>query len=333
MILVAGGVADKVTELVCARLDACGYPYCLFDLGRYPADGYGLSVEWVTGVPTGHFKGPDWQIDIDEISGAYVRFLGAEGRMLPPGLPEPQARELQLEADTALLYVLEDLPCPVINRLGGGMSNNSKPYQLLLIARAGFQVPPSLVTTDPDEARAFIDTHGETVFKSTSGIRSIVRRVRQDDVARLPLVRNGPTQFQAFIPGDNVRVHVVGEELFATRVRSEAVDYRYANREGAPVTMEPIDLPEQLATACLRISRDLGLLHSGIDLKETPDGQWYCLEVNPCPGFIYYERHTGQPISLALAELLHAGTSASLAGPDGTAAVRSTLRRTAFASG
>ena len=49
------------------------------------------------------------------------------------------------------------------------------------------------------------------------------------------------------------------------------------------------------------------LLHAGIDLKETPDGEWCCFEVNPCPGFIFFERHTGQPISLALAEFLHAG--------------------------
>jgi hypothetical protein len=28
-------------------------------------------------------------------------------------------------------------------------------------------------------------------------------------------------------------------------------------------------------------------------------------EVNPSPGFIYYERHTGQQISAALADLLN----------------------------
>jgi hypothetical protein len=32
--------------------------------------------------------------------------------------------------------------------------------------------------------------------------------------------------------------------------------------------------------------------------------------VNPCPGFLYYERHTGQPISTALAELLYRGCAA-----------------------
>ena len=307
MILVAGGVADKVTELVCARLDDCGYPYRLFDLGRYPAWGYGLSIRWAEGAPRGFFSSPDWQLDIDEISGAYVRFLGAEGRILPPAVSEAQGRELQMEADAALLYAIDELPCPVLNRLGGGMSNNSKPYQLLLIARAGLRVPPTLVTNDPDAARGFMAEHGETVFKSTSGIRSIVRRIGGEDLARLPLVRNGPTQFQAYIPGDNVRVHVVGNDLFATRVRSDAVDYRYANREGATVVMEPIEPPPEIAAACLRISRELGLLHSGIDLKQTPAGDWYCLEVNPCPGFIYYERNTGQPISLALAELLRSG--------------------------
>ena len=41
-----------------------------------------------------------------------------------------------------------------------------------------------------------------------------------------------------------------------------------------------------------------------------PDGEYVCFEVNPCPGFIYYERHTGQPISAALADLLNGTTPA-----------------------
>ena len=38
-------------------------------------------------------------------------------------------------------------------------------------------------------------------------------------------------------------MHTIGDELFATRVRSEAVDYRYATREGRNVEMEPAILP------------------------------------------------------------------------------------------
>jgi glutathione synthase/RimK-type ligase-like ATP-grasp enzyme len=306
VILVAGGIADSVTELVCARLTACGYPYRLLDLARYPS-GHGLAVRWTDAGPQGHLSGPDWTLDLDEISAVYVRFIGPEGRLPLPNVPPAAAAELKAEADIALMTLFEDLPCAVVNRLAGGMSNNSKPYQSLLLARAGFKVPPTLVTSDPDAARAFIAAHGEVIYKSASGIRSIVRRLGHGQLARLDLLLNGPAQFQAFIPGHNVRVHTVGETLFATRVVSEAVDYRYARRDGQAVEMEATELPPEVARSCRRIARELGLLHAGIDLKTTPDGDWFCFEVNPCPGFLYYERNTGQPISAALAELLYHG--------------------------
>ena len=71
--------------------------------------------------------------------------------------------------------------------------------------------------------------------------------------------------------------------------------------------MEPATLPPTVAEACLRLARRLDLLLAGIDLKETPDGEYYCFEVNPSPGFLYYEQYTGQPISTALADLLQHG--------------------------
>ena len=55
----------------------------------------------------------------------------------------------------------------------------------------------------------------------------------------------------------------------------------------------------------MRLAHRLDLLLPGIDGKEDPDGNYYCFEINPCPGFLYYEQYTGQPISTALANLLH----------------------------
>jgi len=43
---------------------------------------------------------------------------------------------------------------------------------------------------------------------------------------------------------------------------------------------------------------------SGVDLRRTPDDQYYCFEINPSPGFIFYERAAGQPISEAVAPLV-----------------------------
>ena len=75
--------------------------------------------------------------------------------------------------------------------------------------------------------------------------------------------------------------------------------------DGLTAQLEPVTLPPTVEAACLRLAETFNLLFAGIDLKQTPEGEFFCFEVNPCPGFLYYERHTGQPISTALADLLH----------------------------
>jgi glutathione synthase/RimK-type ligase-like ATP-grasp enzyme len=304
MILVCGGLADSVTELVCARLTQLHYPFRLLDLARYP-DRYRIKWCWSNSDPTGTIACSDWNLDLDEITGVYVRFLGPEGRIPMDALDGEDGAAIQAESDAELMALIEDLPCPVVNRLSGGMSNNSKPYQALIIRDCGLRPPPTLVTNDPSAARAFYDEfHGDVIYKSISGVRSIVRRVGSTQLARLEMLRDGPAQLQAFIPGNNVRVHVVGDEIFAVKVNSEAVDYRYAHLDGLSVSMESVSLPPDIRHSCISVAANLDLLFAGIDLKVTPEGEWFCFEVNPCPGFLYYERHSGQPISSALAELL-----------------------------
>ena len=307
MILVCGGIADTVTELVCARLDERGYPYRFLDFGRYPA-GYRLSWHWHAGHPEGTIATDEWRLDLADVTAVYVRYLGAEGRVLPVGLTTESAAAIFVECDAGLAALLEHLPGLVVNRLAGGMSNHSKPLQALLVRRCGLLTPPTLVTTDPDAAlNFFAEWDGAIVYKSVSGIRSIVRRVEERQLARLPLLRHGPAQFQALIPGDDVRVHTIGDQVIATRIRSEAIDYRYGRREGHAVEMEPAVLPADVEASCRRLASELDLLLAGIDLKVTPDGEYYCFEVNPSPGFVFYEQGTGQPISTALADLLQRG--------------------------
>jgi hypothetical protein len=55
------------------------------------------------------------------------------------------------------------------------------------------------------------------------------------------------------------------------------------------------------AVAELRqVPGDLGLSLSGIDLRLTPAGEWYCFEVNPSSAFTYYQEATGHPIAALL---------------------------------
>lgn len=202
--------------------------------------------------------------------------------------------------------------CRVVNRLSAMASNMSKPLQAHAIVRHGFSTPATLVTDDADEVLAFAALHGDVVYKSTSGVRSIVTafdpRVDRDRLARLSWC---PVQFQERVPGPDVRVHVVGPEVYAARIDTDAVDYRYASRQvGVDATLAPYDLPGDLADRCVALAADLDLAFAGIDLKLAPDGRVVCFEVNPSPGFPWFERETGLPIASAVARWLAEGATA-----------------------
>jgi hypothetical protein len=137
VILICGGLADQVTELVCARLEACDYPYRLLDLARF-ADEYHFTARWTDSGPEGSIATESWHLDLDEITGVYARFLGPDDRPPQPGVDPDDARALRTEGDLSLMALVEDLACPVVNRVNSGLSNNSKPYQALVISRTGF---------------------------------------------------------------------------------------------------------------------------------------------------------------------------------------------------
>jgi glutathione synthase/RimK-type ligase-like ATP-grasp enzyme len=204
----------------------------------------------------------------------------------------------------------EVAPARVVNRSGPMASNASKPFQAQLIRAHGFSVPETIVTNDPDEVRHFVRRHGRVVYKSISGVRSVVTLLDEAATHRLGDIRWCPVQFQSYVGGTNFRVHVVDREVIATAIVTDATDYRYASRAGAdPPLLEPVDLPGDLAERCVSLTRALGLAVGGVDLKRAADGQWYCFEVNPSPAFSYYEEHTGQPIARAIARYLVGGTS------------------------
>ena len=129
------------------------------------------------------------------------------------------------------------------------------------------------MTSDPEAACISRGAMDSVIYKSVSGVRSIVSRLRDEPAARLADLANGPTQFQEYVPGKDVRVHVVGNAVLATEIRSTADDYRYASRSGAELEMEPVTLPNKLSCACRIMVHSMRLLVSGIDLRRTPEGE------------------------------------------------------------
>ncbi|CAN5748779.1 hypothetical protein BH24ACI4_BH24ACI4_16630 [soil metagenome] len=240
-----------------------------------------------------------------DFGGVYTRMM--DDRALPEIAGEPEGsprRSLARRWQEAVSTWCEITPARVVNRAAAMASNASKPYQAQVILRHGLKIPETLITSDPALVQEFTAEHRRVVFKSISGIRSIVRELVEEDSDRLNLVRWCPVQFQRFVEGRNVRVHTVGDEVFATGITTDVVDYRYAARQGGDAVLEPVELSDHLAGQCLALARDLNLPLAGIDLKITPDDDVYCFEVNPSPAYSYYESHTGQPISAAIARYL-----------------------------
>ena len=241
-------------------------------------------------------------IDLEAVSAVYLRPYDTR---LPattsPGAGDAAWRHA-VAVEDALASWSELTPALVVNRLEAMATNSSKSYQLRQISRFGFRVPETLVTTDPRAARDFWARHGTVVYKSVSGIRSRVSRLRPGDHARLDDVAACPTQFQEFVAGRDHRVHVVATDVFASVVECDADDYRYAG--GRPVDIRACVLPREVEDRCRTLAEALDLPVAGIDLRQGRDGEWYCFEVNPSPAFAFYQDATRQPIGEAVARFL-----------------------------
>ena len=228
-------------------------------------------------------------IALGDITGLYLR---------PADVPSAQAWT------QAWIEIAELAPWPVANRVSAMLSNGSKVFQSQCLAAAGFAIPPMLLSNEPDAVLAFEAEHGPLIYKSASGVRSIVCTLEGMSRARLGDVRHTPTLFQKRLSGTNVRVHVVGHDVFATEIDSDVVDYRYAGQQGGQTELRATTLPQDLQALCIKATRELGLAFAGLDLMLADDGLTYCFEANPSPGYSWYETSTGQPIAAALARHL-----------------------------
>ena len=303
MILLCGIRSETPLAMVAEALAALEVDHRVVhqrDVARY-------AVRWRSdaGRVTGTLQLGDEAIDLAAVDGVYLRLM--DDTLLPEIVAmaaDDPARRQARSFHEALLRWTEVAPGRVVNRADPQGSNGSKPYQAQLIAGYGFAPPPTLITNDPRAVLDFRRLHGRIIYKSISGVRSVVKVLEDADLDRLDRIGWCPVQFQAAIEGINIRVHVVGEAVFATAIESTHIDYRYAKRDGGATTLVAHTLPKPLAQRCVAMTAGLGLAFAGIDLIRTPADEYFCFEVNPQPAFSYFEANTGQPIADAVARYL-----------------------------
>ena len=288
------------------------------------ADRRGIECVWIDEASLGqtcslevavdgtvHVVVDDHGVPLQQVTGAVVRLNPHPAlAWTEPGAAETEAMEAVVlpERRAGLQFVLDCLPFPVANRPSRGRSNGAKPVHMRDLATAGFHVPAWVTTNDADEgARVAAGCGHGAVVKAASGLRSHVR-LWSHEVADAFRAGTAPHIVQEYVPGHEVRVHVVGEQTFPTRIDSGATDYRF---DDSVTGYTATSLPDDLADRCVAFAAREGLLLAGFDFRvDETTGTWYCLEMNPVPTFLPYEASTGQRIGDALIDLLAPGSHA-----------------------
>ena len=297
----------------------------LAELGRIGSEAVVVdtaSLPGAVGVAARHSTaGDDWRLRLSNGSWLDLSTCGS-GWWRRPRPPEPDPRVTDPhEASFALNETYEAmagfwdaLPITWGSPPQANETTMMQTWQLPAARAAGLEIPQTLVTSDPGEARAFVDRlgAGQVICKAFSATRETWRETRvvgAEEYAVLDRVALAPVIFQELVPAEvDLRVTVVGEEVFAAAIHSQELayplDFRISLDQGAGVRMTPTTLPDEVGDALVRLLKVAGLRYGAVDMRRTPDGRHVFLEINPAGQWRFVEEVTGQPMTAAVARLL-----------------------------
>jgi glutathione synthase/RimK-type ligase-like ATP-grasp enzyme len=187
---------------------------------------------------------------------------------------------------------------------------NNKLLQISIAKQLGFDVPDTLFTSDPNQAREFIETHHQrAVCKTLSydGLSPSLKTTRLNDghADKLASLAYAPAIFQEYVePGRDIRAVVIGEDIFVGEIDPskgrDKVDWRADNRNA----WSAHSLPSAIKDRCIGLTESLGLSFGAIDLRLDIQGTYRFFEINPAGQFMFLELWTNLPIASCLAAFL-----------------------------
>jgi glutathione synthase/RimK-type ligase-like ATP-grasp enzyme len=309
-ILIIATEHDPHTVAVMKEIDGLGGEYVVADLSEFPqqaqlAVGFSCCGDRDLGIT---LRGR--RIDLDTIGSAWWR------------RPQQPRISADVQGDTHRLFAANEtaealaglwhaLDSYWVNEPRADHVAHRKITQLRVAQEVGLRLPTTLITNDPDEARRFIDAHGyqQVIYKSFSALEQAwreTRRIRAEELELIDSVRYAPVIFQEYVEAIyDVRITIVGDELFPAAIYSQQTGYPTDFRmEMDRATIEPCELPAEVADRLRRLMARLGLRYGAVDMRLRPDGAHVFLEVNPAGQWLFIEEVTRQPIAASLARLL-----------------------------
>ena len=307
---------DAVASLVLDELRGRGVSAFRFDTDRFPHE-RGLRRWQREGRVTVEIETESGWALVEPGAAVWWRRL----RVSPPAGIDPQHAKVAYEEGRIVVFSFAGAhPGLVVDRPHQVRAAREKALQLAIAAEVGLDVLPTLVTSDPDAARAFYDEQsGEVITKmehsfaiEQDGQQGTVHtsRVQPEDLDELDGLRLCPMIFQRAVP--TVREHratVVGPCVHTGVLdygRGDlGTDWRLASLRDPSVakSWRAGALPAAVEARLLALMDRLGLNYGAADFLEDAEGRFWFLEVNPS-GEWGWMQAAGLPIAESMADLL-----------------------------
>lgn len=310
-ILVVSHAGDDHLEPVVGALRRLGHEPAVFDLAAYPmSTAIALSYADGDGDPLWLELADGRMLDLSRCRSAWWR------RPMPftmdPAITDPgKAAWAYNECHEAISGLWSALDLTWVNPPQATEAAMMKSWQLRVAGAVGLEIPRTLITNSPREAKEFIATTGvdRTVYKAFSATIAHWREtrvLRESELGLIDAVQYAPVIFQEYVPASvDLRVTLIGDEVFPAAIHSQDLEYTVDFRMHLDeVHMEPTTLPGPVVAALYRLMARMHLRYGAIDMRRTPDGRYVFLEINPAGQWLFVEEKTSQPMTDAMARLL-----------------------------
>lgn len=315
MIVIVSHPGDSHATEVARILERQGARVLLIDTGRYPSDMH-INIQHGengrSGVDVNMSDGRCW--DLTDARAVWWR--RPRPIALHPELDNEEGREFAFgECHAGLRGLWSCLDAHWVNDPEKDEVAGRKAFQLKVASRVGLRIPRTLMTNSPDRAREFVRQEGPagTIYKAFLATESSwreTRRLKLDELDLIDAVQFAPVIFQEYIRANvDLRITVIGNEIFPIEVRSETSAYAFDYRMNlGQAVFRPHTLPASVEGSLRELMRELGLVYGAIDMRWTPEGEYVFLEVNPSGQWQFVAERAGVPISDAMARYLFQAT-------------------------
>lgn len=306
ILLLGEGDKEEIELLSDAIADRGGEPI-VYDVTDWPGDTPLTYRPSEDGATLGS------RIKYDDVTSAYVsvpelfhptdlRFHESLSENPRPTLNQIREHRSMFES---VCYTL-DRSAEMIPRLEHFDWHKRKPWQMKLLEDEGVPIPDTLFTNSPDEVVRFFEEHEDVIYKPVTmggGPKVLTKEDLTD--SRLEELSTAPVQFQAFVPGDDLRLYYLDSDIVGgMRYLSDSYSFKVDMQEGKEIDVESFEPPAEMRTAVETAGGSAELGFGAADIRLQPDGEFKVLEINSSPRFAAADLDCGEDIAGELAAYL-----------------------------